>query len=139
MSRIDFDRVNAAALAYSETLVRFLAPDGRCNGNEYAARNPTRLDRSIGSFSVNLRSGKWHERATGKGGGDLISLWAYVHDIRQSEAAKALAEWLRVPAEATAGARRPNPPKAKPSRASAATRWNGPAACGARPAHRVAA
>ena len=64
MSRIDFDRVNAAALAYSETLVRFLAPDGRCNGNEYFARNPTRADRSIGSFSVNLRSGKWYDRAT---------------------------------------------------------------------------
>ena len=45
-------------------------------GHEWVAKNPTRADRHAGSFSVNLRSGKWADFATGDKGGDVVALAA---------------------------------------------------------------
>lgn len=95
--RIDFGRVNAAALDVLEMLVRRWLPDGRIEGREYVARNPRRDDRTPGSFKVNLRSGKWADFATGEAGGDVVSLAAYVHGLSQGEAARKLARALGVP------------------------------------------
>jgi hypothetical protein len=63
-------------------------------GNEWVARNPTRNDHRLGSFKVNLRSGRWADFATGDCGGDLISLRAYLDGVRQSEAARRIAREL---------------------------------------------
>jgi len=94
--RIDFDRVNAAALRCAEAVVRGLLPDARREGHEWVARNPVRPDRSPGSFKVNLQTGKWGDFATGDHGGDLVSLAAYVAALPQREAAIRLAESLGV-------------------------------------------
>jgi len=61
-------------------------------GCEYKARNPTRDDGSVGSFSINTNTGVWSDFATGDGGRDAISLWAYCRNLKQGEAAKQLAE-----------------------------------------------
>lgn len=85
MSRLDF-----AAIASSlnpETCVPEWLPDGRRNGSEWVARNPTRNDNSAGSFSVNLRTGKWADFATGQEGGDLVSLFAYIRHNNDNGAA----------------------------------------------------
>ena len=71
-------------------------PDGRIIGAEYVARNPTRDDRKPGSFSINMRTGKWADFATGDKGGDVVSLAAYLAGIRQVEAAERLAIMLGV-------------------------------------------
>ena len=63
----------------------------RRRGREYLARNPTRNDRSLGSFSVNTATGAWADFADGAKGGDVISLYAYLRNIRQGEAARELA------------------------------------------------
>ncbi len=94
--RIDFGRVNAAALAHAERVVRGLLPDGRRDGAEWVARNPLRQDRRPGSFKVNVRTGKWGDFATGDRGGDLVSLAAYVAGVSQREAAIRLGETLGV-------------------------------------------
>ena len=94
--RIDFDRVNAAALRSSEAVVRGLLPDGRRDGAEWVARNPLRDDRKPGSFKVNLVTGKWGDFATSDRGGDLVSLAAFVAALPQREAAIRLAESLGV-------------------------------------------
>ena len=39
-----------------------------------SAFNPRRADRHLGSFQINVRTGKWADFATGDRGGDLISL-----------------------------------------------------------------
>ena len=91
---VDFDAVNRAALTYLPSLVRTWAPDGRMHGAEWVARNPTRPDRNPGSFSVNVRSGKWCDFATGDAGGDPISLAAYLFHTSQIDAARALAAAL---------------------------------------------
>ena len=93
---IDFAAVNAAALARLPDLVRTWLPGGRVNGREYVARNPLRTDRRLGSFSINLHTGKWGDFAIGVHGGDVVSLFAYLKGIGQGEAARYLADLLGV-------------------------------------------
>lgn len=92
--RVDFDRINRTALAQSDAVVRGLLPEGRREGHEWVARNPLRPDRRLGSFKVNLATGKWADFATGDAGGDLVSLAAFVAGLPQREAAIRLAESL---------------------------------------------
>ena len=94
--RIDFGRVNRAALGNAIAVVRGLLPEGRLEGHEYVARNPLRPDRRLGSFKVNVSSGRWADFATGDGGGDLVSLAAFVSGLPQREAAIRLAESMGV-------------------------------------------
>jgi hypothetical protein len=94
--RIDFEGVNRAALATLPALVARWLPDGRREGHEWAARNPLRADRHLGSFRINLRTGRWADFATGDKGGDVISLAAYLDGCSQSEAACKLAAMLGI-------------------------------------------
>lgn len=94
--RIDFARLNAAALPRLPELLRGWLPDGRRVGAEWIARNPTRSDRHPGSFSINLRTGRWADFATGDRGGDVVSLLAYVSKTSQGDAARALAAILGI-------------------------------------------
>lgn len=92
--RPSFSQVAAAALAAIDSVLQRWLPDGKREGQEYKARNPTRGDQRPGSFSVNLRSTKWADFATDARGGDLIALVAYLEGCSQSEAASKLAEHL---------------------------------------------
>ena len=94
--RLDFDAINRAGLASLPVLLRRWLPDGRLAGREYEARNPRRADRRPGSFRINVISGKWADFATGDGGGDVVSLAAYLSGTGQAEAARALADMLGV-------------------------------------------
>jgi hypothetical protein len=93
---IDFGRINSAALSTLPALLDRWLPDGRKQGAEWVARNPTRADRRPGSFSVNTRTGRWADFATGERGGDVISLAAHLYGLRQFEAALKLADMLGV-------------------------------------------
>lgn len=94
--RVDFDRIKAAALARADAVVRGLLPEGRREGHEWVARNPLRPDKRLGSFKVNLSTGKWADFATGDRGGDLVALAAFVAGIPQRDAAIRLAESMGV-------------------------------------------
>ena len=93
---IDFAEVNTAALAVLPTLACRWAPQGVRRGVEWVALNPRRQDRRLGSFSINLRTGRWADFATGEKGGDVVSLAAYLSGVGQVEAARALANMLGV-------------------------------------------
>jgi|SRR5437764_15313261 hypothetical protein len=96
--RVDFARVNAAALAALPALLGRWLPDGQWRGAEYIAKNPRRADRRAGSFRVN-RSGRWADFAlAGIAGGDVVSLAAYLSDLSQPEAARRLAQALGIEA-----------------------------------------
>ena len=77
-------------------LVRRWLPDGRREGAEWVAINPTRADHRRGSFKVNLATGKWSDFATGDAGGDLIALAAYLFHLDQAEAARKIAAALGI-------------------------------------------
>ena len=121
--KTDFKRINAAALSSIEGILARWLPGGKRNGHEYQAINPTRTDSKLGSFSINLNTGAWSDFATGDKGGDLVALVAYLEGIKQSDAAKRLAEFLGMAVEkpdpsqhATSGVKKPGntntPPQA---------------------------
>jgi hypothetical protein len=92
--KIDFDGINRAALVVLPALLTRLIPGGRIVGREYVARNPRRTDRRPGSFSVNVKTGRWADFASGDRGGNPVSLVAYVANVNQGQAARLLARML---------------------------------------------
>ena len=71
-------------------------PDGKRQGREFVAKNPTRADRTLGSFSINLATGKWADFATEDRGIGVISLAAYLFHLTQPEAARFVAAMLGI-------------------------------------------
>lgn len=106
--RLDIAQVAREALAASDRLVPQWLSEGRRSGHEWQAPNPTRSDRHVGSFSVNLTTGAWADFATGDKGGDLVALYAYLHGLQQLQAAKEIAGQLGIsPRESAPGAAPP--------------------------------
>jgi uncharacterized protein DUF3987 len=95
---IDFKGIAAAALASARSLLPEWLPGGRFESREYVALNPTRNDRSLGSFKINWQTGEWSDFAdpSAAKGGDLISLFAYTNNLGQGEAARQIAEKLGI-------------------------------------------
>lgn len=85
---IDFPSLAEQLLQDAPNLLRQWLPAGKARGREYAVGN---VKGDAGdSLNINIDNGKWHDLATGEKGGDLISLYAAIHGIKQSEAAKRL-------------------------------------------------
>ena len=95
---VDFADIATRARFALPTIVHRWLPDGKRWGFEWVARNPTRPDNCLGSFKINLVSGRWADFATGEAGGDVISLAAYLFGLSQTEAALRLADMLSIPA-----------------------------------------
>lgn len=94
--RIAFKRIADAALGHVNSIVRRWLPDGKREGREWVAINPTRADHRRGSFKVNLKTGRWSDFATGERGGDLISLAANLHGLSQADAAVRVAAMVGI-------------------------------------------
>ena len=82
-----FIKLNEAIQPTLLNLIPSILPQGRRQGQYWIALNPTRYDRKMGSFKVNLYTGHWADYATGDCGSDAISLVAYLYGMRQGEAA----------------------------------------------------
>ena len=91
---IDFAELNRAALAAFPAVLARILPDGKRVGAELEALNPRRADHHLGSFQINLYSGRWADFATGDKGGDPVSLVAYLANVSKVEAARPLARML---------------------------------------------
>lgn len=98
--RVDFGKINEAALRALPLILRRWLPDGRRRGREFMARNPTRADAHLGSFKINMETGKWADFATDARGGDPISLAGYLYGLSQVDAARRLADMLGLRDEA---------------------------------------
>lgn len=88
--RVDFKQIASAALDSIERLLDKWLPGGKREGHEYKSLNPNRADQKIGSFSVNRTNGRWADFAdadTDAKGGDLISLYGYLHGLEPLDAA----------------------------------------------------
>lgn len=91
-----FSEINALALSLLPALLSRWLPGGVLRGQEYIVRNPTRNDKKLGSFSVNIRTGRWSDFATGDKGGDVISLAAYLFGLSQGEALHSVTKMMGV-------------------------------------------
>ena len=113
---IDFGRIAAAALQQADTLVERWLPGGKRVGHEWQCGS---LSGDAGSScSVNLNTGAWADFATDEAGGDLISLYGAVYQLRNGPAARELAEQLGMTASDAVQperARRASEPKAAPA------------------------
>ena len=92
--KIDFHAVNQNALNNALPILQRWLPDGQLRGYEYVALNPTRADKKLGSFSINITTGKWGDFSTGERGGDMISLTSYLFALQPYNAAKRLCRML---------------------------------------------
>lgn len=94
MNKLDFQHINDQLNA--ELLVPQWLPHGKRSGANWSSSNPTRTDKTPGSFSVNLRTGRWADFAYDESdkrhrGGDLVGLYAYLfHNGDQGAAAREL-------------------------------------------------
>lgn len=91
---INFDLTKVLALECIYEILDHWLPDGKQQGCQYVAYNPTRDDGRLGSFQINTESGKWADFATEYRGGDLISLVAYVDTIGKTDAAVKLLQLI---------------------------------------------
>ncbi len=95
--RISFKRVNSAALPVLPSLLARWLPGGRIEGAEYVALNPRHADDRLGSFRINMRTGRWADFAVPDArGGDVVSLAAYLVGTGQRDAAERLAAMLGI-------------------------------------------
>jgi predicted P-loop ATPase len=99
MQEFNFKRIAEAARNGAESLIKSWLPDGKREGREWSALNPTRSDTKLGSFKINLSTGAWADFSSGDQGGDLISLFAYLHGMDQLAAARDVAAQLGMSAE----------------------------------------
>lgn len=94
--QLSFEEVRDAARPFIEQILERWLPHGKRQRNEYVALNPTRSDRNLGSFTINIYTGEWCDFATSDKGGDIISLAAYLQGISQKEALYLVANMLGV-------------------------------------------
>jgi putative DNA primase/helicase len=94
---IDFDRINQAVIVSLKGVIPSWIPGGRFEGAEYVVRNPQRPDNHEGSFKVNTKTGLWTDFACDDvGGSDPVSLYAYISNLSQGDAAIALQKEFNV-------------------------------------------
>lgn len=109
---IDFAALAARLLQRSRSLLEEWFPEGKLHGHEYRVGS---LRGEPGeSLGVNVETGAWKDFATGEAGGDLISLYAAIHGLKQPEAARALAERDGIAGPAPAMSSEPKRPKWTP-------------------------
>lgn len=111
MSEIDFPSLAQYLLSRAEEILHEWFPEGKRRGTEYVCGN---LNGEGGdSLSININTGIWADFASTERGGDLISLYAAIHGLKQSEAAIQLSNRynMQVKAERPALPQRPEQPK----------------------------
>ncbi|NVZ08828.1 DUF3987 domain-containing protein [Allochromatium humboldtianum] len=93
--RVDIKQVAASAIPHLEAICSHWLPDGKRQGHDWVARNPTRDDQNAGSFSVSLLTGGCIDHATGDQCHDIVSTIKYLDGLpTQGEAARKVAEFL---------------------------------------------
>jgi putative DNA primase/helicase len=113
-NKIDFEQINATALAALETLVSEWFPNGTREGHEYKIGS---LSGEPGrSLSINLRTGAWKDFASDAGGSDPISLLAAIRSVSMLDSARELGERLRTGITSSGVSAAPKP--------GDATTWN---------------
>lgn len=86
------------SLAHALAICEHLFPGGTLEGGrEYKVRNHLRDEKNAGSFSINIKSGKWNDLGDSDvRGGDLVALAAYALGKKQLEAAEYLNDRYRL-------------------------------------------
>jgi putative DNA primase/helicase len=87
--RIEFEALADGLLNDAESLLDQWFPAGKLRGHEFTVGSLK--GEPGGSLSINVNTGKWADFQSGEKGGDLISLYAAIHGMKQIDAARELA------------------------------------------------
>lgn len=91
----NYKLLNEAAIRSLPEIVQRWLPGGKFRGSEYFVLNPKRADKTVGSFSVNILTGEWHDFANkADRGKDVVSLAAWLFNLPQPKAAENVAAML---------------------------------------------
>ena len=71
-------------------ILRELVGQGRIEGSDYVVLNPRRKDGKLGSFRIDINTGRFHDFSTGDRGGSVIDLAMFVYNCGIVEAAQKL-------------------------------------------------
>lgn len=97
MTLEDFSTVGRAALDSIRTLLQEWFPNGVVEGHEFCIGS--RAGEAGQSLRIRLtgdKAGVWSDFSDGEAGGDLISLFAFINDLRPGRACKAIADRLNI-------------------------------------------
>lgn len=93
--KVDIKATAQAAIPHIESICAAWLPEGKRQGHDWIARNPTRDDQTAGSFSVSLITGGCIDHATGEKCHDIISTIRYLDGLpNQGEAARRVADFI---------------------------------------------
>ncbi len=129
---VDIKQVAADAVSHLEAICAHWLPDGKRQGHDWVARNPTRDDQNAGSFSVSLITGGCIDHATGEQCHDIVSTIKYLEGLpTQGEAARLVADFLGTAPrpEPTVATRARPAPKPMATRPTAHPRLGLPSRC----------
>ena len=73
MNSVDFKFINDIAMQNIFSIFSRWLPNGKKEGNEYVALNPTRQDKRFGSFKVSCTLGVWSDFAEAGAEGEINS------------------------------------------------------------------
>jgi hypothetical protein len=90
MNKLDFTALAQRLLISADTLVPQWLAGGRRRGHEWVCGDLAGGEGD--SCSVNLLSGRWADFATNERGGDLIGLYAAIHEISMGDAYRELSD-----------------------------------------------
>ena len=71
-------------------ILKRLVGNGKIEGGDYVALNPRRNDSRLGSFRIDIQTGRFHDFATGDSSGSIIDLAAFSYDCSVMTAARKL-------------------------------------------------
>lgn len=89
---MDYKALNQSAIPFLPNIIKHLGLYGRYEGRWFVALNPTRHDRYLGSFRINMDTGYWCDYALNDAYGDVIGLVAYINGWAQNKAAQYVAD-----------------------------------------------
>ena len=88
MKKLDFEGLSQTLLYQVRSMLPEWLPGGRVMGNEYVCGDI--MGGPGNSMKVNITSGRWADFSTDQKGGDLISLYAAIHNLGNGDAFKKL-------------------------------------------------
>lgn len=71
-------------------ILKQLVGKGQIEGSDYVALNPRRNDSKLGSFRIDIQTGRFHDFATGDSSGSILDLASFVYDCDLLTAAQKL-------------------------------------------------
>ena len=86
----DFQNIKQKYRENPLAILKQLVGKGQIEGSDYVALNPRRNDSKLGSFRIDISTGRFHDFATGNRGGSIIDLAAFAYNCNIVEATKHL-------------------------------------------------